>query len=57
MNDIIAKVTPNDLDLLYQGKKFEILLSLKVRASTTCEMTLCTSHFLHRFSFLSANEH
>ena len=26
-NDNIAKLTPNDIDLLSQGKKFEILIS------------------------------
>ena len=29
MNDTIVKVTPNDLDLLFQGKKNEILVSRK----------------------------
>ena len=28
-NDTIAKDTPNDFELLFQGKKFEILISRK----------------------------
>ena len=28
-NDTIAKFTSNDLDLLFQGKKYEIVLSRK----------------------------
>ena len=26
-NDTIARFTPNDLDLLFQGKKYEIVIS------------------------------
>ena len=31
MNDTIAKVTSNDLDLFFQGKEFEILVFRKQR--------------------------
>ena len=37
--DTTAKVTPNDLDLLFQRKQFEVTISAKVRGKATCEVT------------------
>ena len=46
MNDAIAKVTPNDLDLLFQDKIFlNFNISKTVSASITCEMTVNTWRF------------
>ena len=46
INDTIAKITPNDLDKLFQSKFFyNFNISEKVSDGATCEMTLSTSRF------------
>ena len=46
MNDIIAKLISNDLDILFRGKKYEILISRKQQElAHICEMTLSTWRF------------
>ena len=42
MKDTIAKVTPNDLHLLFQGKQLHFNISETLIATATCEMTLST---------------
>ena len=46
-DETIAKVTPNDIDILFQDTIEDILLSQKQRVSATYEMTLSrpTWHF------------
>ena len=55
MNDTIANIAPNDLDLLFQGKQFETLET--VRPSATCETTLSTWRSSNILFVYSANEH
>ena len=45
MNDTIAKVTRNDLDLLFQGKKRNCYIAETVKVKAICEMTVKTARF------------
>ena len=41
----IAKIVPNDLTYFFKERNWTLDISETVTAGTTCEMTLCTSHF------------
>ena len=57
-NDTILKVTPNDIDLLFQDKTFEIVVSWKQWELTqTCEISLNTLRFSNILVFKNADYH